>query len=78
MLPCLVASSNLLVSLKLACVNILEDFLEILLRILLPLFPDVWCASAGSKSVGWQRGERVQGLGDPCAGVLGSWNPKRA
>lgn len=77
MLPCLVASSNLLVSLKLACVNILEDFLEILLRILLPLFPDVWCASAGNKCWMAER-ERVQSLGGPCAGVLGSWNPKRA
>lgn len=77
MLPCLVASSNLLVSLKLACVNILEDFLEILLRILLPLFPDVWCASAGNKCWMAERGEGAEFGGSLCW-CPGKLEPKKS
>jgi len=58
-LPCLAASSDLLGSLKLAGVNTLKGILEILFRIFLPLFPDVWCARAGKRSVGWQREKGV-------------------
>lgn len=57
LLPCLVASSNLLVSLKLACVNILEDSLETPLTVLLPRFSDACCASAGSERWAAERGE---------------------